>query len=281
MAISRENGTAGRHYGIFTCRQKFTLVELLVVIAMIAILAGLLLPALNNARRKAQSVFCIGNMKQLNTLSAAYYTDNDDCVVIGQMAASITKRWAYLLASYAVKYPESDTDKKKMKVPVFRCPSDTAKRYQNNAPCSYTLNDNSEGDGGNSSCLSTVEATRVAALKHLPSGQKLSKIRNTGVIVFGDSNKDPNYSDISTYDAYTVSSAFRVTLNSQHSYWLIPNSWSNGKGVLGNTDHLGGSTFGFLNGSARNLNVKLFAGNYTTYYSLNPDKSIWIAQFTW
>ncbi len=57
---------------------RFSLIELLITIAVIAILAGMLLPALNSAREKAQTILCSSNFKQTGTGVMMYADDNED-----------------------------------------------------------------------------------------------------------------------------------------------------------------------------------------------------------
>lgn len=63
-------------------KKRFSLIELLITIAIIAILAGLLLPALNAARNKAKAAACISNLKQCGLVIRQYADENDDYMMM-------------------------------------------------------------------------------------------------------------------------------------------------------------------------------------------------------
>jgi prepilin-type N-terminal cleavage/methylation domain-containing protein len=96
-------------------KQGFTLIELLVVIAIIAILAALLLPALSQAKVKAQRVVCLNNLRQLY-LGLRMYTDENDGKLPVQSGGGI---WCWdMPGSVTLTIINSGCTKK-----TFYCPS--------------------------------------------------------------------------------------------------------------------------------------------------------------
>ncbi len=122
-------------------KRTFTLIELLVVIAIIAILAAMLLPALQQARARAHASTCVNNLKQIGSTFALYTNDNDGYMVYD--SAEENWRWhKYQFATY-LGFKPNETWKGAL-AKVYLCPPDTGFN-RNDTPGTLDANEPSYG----------------------------------------------------------------------------------------------------------------------------------------
>ena len=110
--------------------ESFTLIELLVVIAIIAILASMLLPALNQARARGQAANCQNNLKQLGTAFLLYAGDFNDLIPYGSNRYNANPGWHEMLV-YAKTTPKVVSTEviAQSRMGIWHCPSNREQKW--------------------------------------------------------------------------------------------------------------------------------------------------------
>ncbi len=129
------NSEAASKYAEAARRSAFTLIELLVVVAIIAILAGLLLPVLGKAKATAQGIFCMNNTKQLLLAWKLYADDYNGKFPTNEFAPPIAA-WVNGLLDYNGNNPDNTNTENLINpkyallapyiqtIGIYKCPAD-------------------------------------------------------------------------------------------------------------------------------------------------------------
>jgi prepilin-type N-terminal cleavage/methylation domain-containing protein/prepilin-type processing-associated H-X9-DG protein len=126
-------------------RRAFTLVELLVVIGIIALLVGILMPALSRAKESANRIACLANLRTLGQGFVMYTNDNRGRYPRPAAGGAKYEDWVYWENTAARPFEQSRIAPflgKSFNRKALTCPSDDASVHPHGYPFSYTVNGN-------------------------------------------------------------------------------------------------------------------------------------------